>query len=579
MTLFQRSTPLLAFGLCFLLVPAGHAAPKKKKQADLSANPIADVNSKQPDKELFDKAMVAMKKGRYDIARLDLQTLLNTYPDSEFQMRAKLSVGDTWYKEGGTAAMAQAEQEYKDFITFFPNTPEAAEAQMKVGDIYFAQMDKPDRDPQEAEHSEDEYRQMIQQFPDSQLVPRAKQRLREVQEVLAARQFEIGQYYLGRENWAASIARLQTVSDNYPLFSHSDQTLISMGDAYAQQATVVSRIPDAQLPAKAKAELEKAYNDRAAQAWSRVVTRYPMAAHVEDAKDRLIAAGRPVPEPNGAEMAESEAEEGSRAPIRLKDRALLLINHGPSTIESVRVGEPSMADAPPTLAPAVAQQSVDNFQLAMSGKPIPPPAPLGARTLLASNAVDTPAPSADTGVASPVSIQNVPDNSGGGTGISAEVVSAPSSAPAPGPSDAAPTSTDNPPTTTNAAPAASGTPENSNNIISTPASSGLTAVGPNVAGSPNPAANPAPAASNPERVYGLAQPVGPNTPAPLPPIDKPAAAPDQINDVKSNGQPQVSTGTTTGKPGKKKPKPAYNGGDESSSKHHPKKGVDKLNPL
>ena len=577
MTLFQRSTPLLALGLCFVLVPTGHAAPKKKKQTDLSANPIADVSSKQPDKELYDKAMVAMKKGRYDIARLDLQTLLNTYPDSEYQMRAKLSVGDTWYKEGGTAAMAQAEQEYKDFITFFPNTPEAAEAQMKVGDIYFAQMDKPDRDPQEAEHAEDEYRQMIQQFPDSQLVPRAKQRLREVQEVLAQRQFEIGQYYLGRENWAASIARLQTVSDNYPLFSHSDQTLISMGDAYAQQATVVSHI---NIPEKAKAELEKAYNDRAAQAWSRVVTRYPMAPHVEDAKDRLIAAGRPVPEPNGAEMAESEAEEGSRAPVRLKDRALLLINHGPSTIESVRVGEPSMADAPPTLAPAVAQQSVDNFQLAMNGKPIPPPAPLGTRTLLASNAGETPAASVDTGVASPVvTMQNVPDSSGGGTGINAEVVSAPSSAPAPGPSDAAPSSTDNPPTTPNAAPAASGTPESSNNIISTPVGSGPTAVGPNVAGSANPSANPAPAASNPERVYGLAQPVGPNTPARLPPIDKPAAAPDQINDIKSNGQPQVSTGTTTGKPGKKKPKPAYNGGDESSSKHHPKKGIDKLNPL
>jgi len=60
--------------------------------------------SKQPDKELFDKALVAMKKGKFDVARLDLQTLLNTYPESEYQMRAKLLVGDSWFKEGGTAA-------------------------------------------------------------------------------------------------------------------------------------------------------------------------------------------------------------------------------------------------------------------------------------------------------------------------------------------------------------------------------------------------------------------------------------------------------------------------------------------
>ena len=106
---------------------------KQKKAYDLNANPLAGVQSKQPDKELYDKAMVAMKKGRYDVARLDLQTLLNTYPESEYRMRAKLSVGDTWFKEGGSAALTQAEAEYEDFITFFPNAPEAAEAQDEGG--------------------------------------------------------------------------------------------------------------------------------------------------------------------------------------------------------------------------------------------------------------------------------------------------------------------------------------------------------------------------------------------------------------------------------------------------------------
>ena len=82
--------------------------------------------------------MIALKKGRFDVARLDLQTLLNTYPSSEYQMRAKLAVGDAWFKEGGTAALTQAESEYEDFITFFPNVPEAAEAKMKVEKIVFS---------------------------------------------------------------------------------------------------------------------------------------------------------------------------------------------------------------------------------------------------------------------------------------------------------------------------------------------------------------------------------------------------------------------------------------------------------
>src|SRR5215470_15821221 len=412
-------TQVSAVCLCLVMVPASHAlGKKKKKQTDLSTNPLGNVNSKQPDKELFDKAMIAMKKGKYDVARLDLQMLLNTYPDTEFAMRAKLAVGDTWYKEGGSAALTQAEQEYKNFITFFPNTPEAAEAQMKVGDIYFQQMQKPDRDPQNVMHAETEYRQMIHQFPDSPLIPRAKQRLRDVQEVLAQRQFEIGQFYATRENWSASIARLQTVADSYPLFSHSDQTLITLGDAYVTQAQMAGRL---NLPPKAKAELVKAYNDRAADAYVRVVTHYAMAPHVEDAKDRLIAMGRPVPEPTQAQLAESEAEEGSRTTVKLKDRAMLLVKQGPSTVRSARVGEPTMTDTPQTTAPQVRDNTVTMFNAAMKNEPIPPgPTYAGgaAAALTAAANASGAAPSASTGAGTAVEMEAVPTGNSGGNSTS-----------------------------------------------------------------------------------------------------------------------------------------------------------------
>ena len=99
-------------------------------------NPLADVGSKQPDKVLFDRAMDAMKHNKFDVSRMLLTTLINAYPDSEYIARAKLGMGDSWYAEGGSAALAQAENEYRDFITFFPNMPEAAEAQMRVADIH-----------------------------------------------------------------------------------------------------------------------------------------------------------------------------------------------------------------------------------------------------------------------------------------------------------------------------------------------------------------------------------------------------------------------------------------------------------
>jgi outer membrane protein assembly factor BamD len=456
-------------------------------------------------------------------------------------MRAKLAVGDTWFKEGGSAALTQAESEYKDFITFFPNTPEAAEAQMKVGDIYFQQMEKPDRDPQNAVHAEQEYRTMLEQFPDSPLVPRAKQRLRETQEVLAQRQFEIGEFYATREQWAASIARLQTVADSYPLFSHTDQALITIGDAYAQEAQIMSR---AKIPEKAKAELAKHYNDRAAAAWSRVVSRYPLAPHVEDAKDRLIAMGRPLPEPSAQALAENQAEEDSRVNFRLGSRAVQLLGRGPNTVRAARVGEPSLNSPPPTLAPEVVKEGTTAWAQALTGKPV---TGIAAQAPATTNAAidNGTAPPTSEHPAAPSTFEEVPDATGApGSTVTVQV-----------PSEGAPTGS-------SAAGASRATPAPATEVPGE--------------GAP---ANAAPAPAEHSNAEPLVKPVGPGTPQPLPAVEKPAEAPQQVNQVPAGGNAQVQTGANaSGKPGKKKKAP-YDKKDESSSKHKKKTGLDKLNPL
>src|SRR5436853_3122313 len=53
-------------------------------------NPLANVGSKQPDKVLFDRAMDAMKHNRFDVARITLQTLINTYPDRSEEHTSEL---------------------------------------------------------------------------------------------------------------------------------------------------------------------------------------------------------------------------------------------------------------------------------------------------------------------------------------------------------------------------------------------------------------------------------------------------------------------------------------------------------
>jgi len=324
------------------------SAKASKKNSRKAQNPIANIDSKQPDKVLFDRAMDAMKHNKYDVARLSLQTLINTYPDSEYIARAKLAIGDSWYQEGGSAAMAQAESEYKDFITFFPNMPEAAEAQLKIANIHYKEMEKADRDPTHAKRAEEEYRQLILQFPDSSLVPQAKQRLLEVQEVLARREYMIGHFYFLRESYPAAIARLKSVADTYPLYSGADQSLFELGNAYEREVDLVRRT---KLPEVSKGVLVKQYTDAAVAAYDRILTRYPLEDRAVDAKKRLEAMKQPIPTATPEAVAQDKAEIASRGSMGTVDKVMENFRKGPDVSEATKVGEPTLVDPKQASAP------------------------------------------------------------------------------------------------------------------------------------------------------------------------------------------------------------------------------------
>lgn len=332
-------------------------------------NPIADVDSKQPDKVLFDRAMEAMKRNKFEAARLALQTLINTYPDSEFVARAKLSIADSWYAEGGSAAWQQAEAEYLDFQTFFPNMPEAAEAQLKVANIHYQQMEKPDRDFTHAKRAEDEYRKLLLNYPDNQeLVPLAKKRLLEVQEVLAEREYRIGRFYYLRESWPAAIARLKSVSDTYPLYSGADEVLYMLGSSYERQAAMVRVIPTCVkngprvpncMSEDAKSRLTEYDEKEASKAYSKILTRYPIMGRAADAKSRLEAMKQPVPTATPEMIAQNKEEEAGRLERGLWSKMLLNFVKRPDTLQAAKVGEPTMIDPKPTNATDIVKSTMN----------------------------------------------------------------------------------------------------------------------------------------------------------------------------------------------------------------------------
>jgi outer membrane protein assembly factor BamD len=295
-------------------------------------NPITK-DTQQPDKILFDTAMKDIEHGRYEVARLSLQTLMNTYENSEFLAKAKLAVADSWYREGGGNGMAQAEAEYKDFILFYPNMEESAEAQNRVCDIHVKQMDKPDRDITQALRAEDECRQLLIQFPNSKFAPQAAQRVREIQEVLAGHEFGVGNFYWKHEMNPAAANRLNAMVDQWPLYSKADEALFEAGDAYSQMGP--------------------RFRKKSFEMWDRIVRDYPLGDRVNDAKKRLTDAEQPVPEPDPASLARMKYEQENYTGRGMMAKSMSWIHSAPDVTHAAKEGAPTMTDPKRTIPASI----------------------------------------------------------------------------------------------------------------------------------------------------------------------------------------------------------------------------------
>jgi outer membrane protein assembly factor BamD len=302
----------------------------KKKKVNKSTG--ADNNS-QPDKILYDKAIDDIKHGRQEVGRLNMQTLINTYPDSEYLAKAKLAIADSYYKEGGTSNLALAISGYKDFGVFFPFLPEATYAQMQVAMAHYKQMDKPDRDRSHAVAAEEEFQVFLQKYPNDPLAPQAEQHLREVQEVLAEGEYRIGYYYYVKNDKRAAAARLLAVTNRYPLYSKSDQALWMMGDI-----------------------LEKSeHKEVAAMYYGRIVKNYPLSSMVPGAKDKLKSYGAPIPQPDPNSLAWMTAEQNTPKPHKsIVKRPFDLISNGPTVelAKASRHGAPNLQPESDTTSPS-----------------------------------------------------------------------------------------------------------------------------------------------------------------------------------------------------------------------------------
>ncbi len=257
----------LAIALCFFLWGCGKSAKV--------VNPAA---IDEPDRVLYENAMKQLGRHDYANARLLLQTLISTYQDSDYFQKAKYAFAESLYREGGRENLDSAEAAYKDFIIYFRDSDLADDAQMMVAMTHVKRVQSPDRDNTEARLAELELREMINSYPNSDLLEEAKQKLRDVQDILAANSAGIAGHYFKGKNYKASIDRFNEIELKWPDFSKMDGVLFYHAES---------------LRLTENAEASGKY-------YAEVVSDYPTSKYVKEATQHLIELSLPVPPPNPA---------------------------------------------------------------------------------------------------------------------------------------------------------------------------------------------------------------------------------------------------------------------------------------
>jgi outer membrane protein assembly factor BamD len=246
------------FALCsllFLAVTVGGCA----------SNTPVTAGPGEADQILLDRGNAALKERSWTRARTYFSELLESYPQSPLRADAKLGVGDSFLGENNSASYVYAQNEYREFLAFYPTNPRADYAQMQLGMVHFNQMLSPQRDQTETKEAIKEFQAFVDRYPKSPLINQVKQRLREAKDRLSDSDLQVANFYLSIRLYHAADVRYRHILTEDPEYTRKDALYFRLAET-----------------------LEK--SDKKAEAlpyYERLVNEFEQSEHLEEARRRI----------------------------------------------------------------------------------------------------------------------------------------------------------------------------------------------------------------------------------------------------------------------------------------------------
>jgi outer membrane protein assembly factor BamD len=252
---FLRAVCLTAF----LCTAAGCAALSTGQAGDPDYAADAATNLQLGD-EALDRKDFLQAERYYEHVR-------TKYPYLDVANEAELKLADLAFAQ---EQYPEAREKFQSFIKLHPTHPKVDYAAYRAALTHFADIPSDffllppstEKDQTEVRASLVSLNEFIRQYPDSQYVPEAKQKVEQTRLRLAEHELYVASFYARRDRWKAVVQRLEGLLKNYPGTELEEEALFELHEAYV-------RLND---------------TERARQTLQRVIERLPGTAAAERAR-------------------------------------------------------------------------------------------------------------------------------------------------------------------------------------------------------------------------------------------------------------------------------------------------------
>ena len=193
--------------------------------ADRRGEPLDDFAAQ----DIFERGERQLASGNPDDAAFTFGEIERLYPYSEFAQRALIMQAFSFHRDEDYPNSRSAAQRY---IAFYPAEEDAAYAAYLVALSYYDQIDEIGRDQGLTLQALRALQQVIEQYPNSEYARTAELKFDLAFDHLAAKEMEIGRFYLKRGNFVAASNRFRTVVEDFQTTTHTAEALHRLVESY-----------------------------------------------------------------------------------------------------------------------------------------------------------------------------------------------------------------------------------------------------------------------------------------------------------------------------------------------------------